>query len=585
MSRRHQPVNPSARIRSLKNSLSDIIHSSESHSDRTPLQLLIIASYLNRLKFIETVNNHVCWDKTQCKFSPGVLAQLLVLLPFIPSFSKIPLSRIHERYCGMNLELLVGEPIDPTELNDDQFARLLDRIYDADCSRLFLKVSLSVRLAFNLPENIILHSDTTSHVLFGDYIPDENDTPPISITYGYSKQKRNDLKQIETGMITDGDGLVIYTCTMDGNKADCTYNYEVIQKLKEIYGPEFSKYIYIADSKLLTEPNFNTLTQGDHPVRFISRIPENFSKKIAEKIRAKAFEEDNWVDLGHCCNYPNASESSKYSAFTTDVSVYGRPCYIHIYQTSDGEKKTLRAIEKAESSLNDSIETLLKKEFACQPDAIAEINRFTKEHSHDLVYVDLSVKKVEDFKRGRGRPGKNSKPPVLVVSWKIVCTEIKRNEQKIEEKRRKTSTFALLTNISPDDVSPRDILLHYKGQIKVENNFKLLKEPLLAATIFLEKPERIMALMSMLYCSVLMHGILRVITHIELEKCEVPPNINSNYRPLIRPSSDTMIWILSLYTLVSESVEDGHYIESVMHDRKKHIPILFQLTRFDLDFI
>lgn len=417
------------------------------------------------------------------------------------------------------------------------------------------------------------------------YVPDDGDIPSISITYGYSKQKRNDLKQIQTGMVTDGDGLIIYSCTLDGNKADCTYNNEVILKLKDISGPEFSKYIYIADSKLLTETNFNSLTQGDHPIRFISRIPENFSKKIAEKIRARAFEEDTWLSLGHCCNYPYKPESSKYSVFTADVSVYGHPCYIHLYQTSDGEKKTLKAIEKAESSFKDSIEILLKKEFACEPDAIAEINRFAKEHSQDLVYAKLTVQKVESLKRGRGRPGKNSKPPVLVFSWKIVCEEIRRNEQKIEEKRRKLSTFALLTNISPNDVSSRDILLHYKGQIKVENNFKLLKEPLLAATIFLEKPERIMALMSMLYLSVLMHGILRVITHIELEKFETPPKINSNNRPLIIPSSDTMIWILSLYTLVSESEEDGCYIESVMSERKKHIPILFQLTRFESEFI
>ena len=583
MSRRRQSVNPSARLRRLKQDLAKTIHSSQQHSGRTPLQLLIIASYLNRLNFINTVNNRIRWDENQWKFSPGVLAQLMVLLPFTPSFSKIPLSRIHERYSGIDLELLVGEPIDPSELNDDMFARLLDRIYEADCSRLLLEVALSVRLAFDLPENLILHSDTTSHVLYGDYIPEENTVPPVVITYGYSKQKRNDLKQIQTGMVTDGDGLIIYSSTLDGNKADCIYNNEVILKLKEIYGPEFSKYIYIADSKLLTEPNFTSLTQGDNPIRFISRIPENFCKKIAEKIREKAFEEDNWVNLGHCCSYPNASESSEYSVFTKDVSVYGHPCYIHLFQTSDGEKKTIKAIEKAESSLKDSLDKLLKKEFACEPDALAEINRFSKEYSTDLVYAVLTVQKVETWKRARGRPGKNSKPPVLVVSWKIVCQEMRRNEQKIEEKRRKASTFALLTNIPPEDVSSRDILLHYKGQIKVEHNFMLLKKPLLAATIFLEKPERIMALMTMLYFSVLMHGVLRVIAHIELEKFEAPPKINSNNRPLIRPTSDTMIWLLSLFTIVSE--ESGFHIESVMPDRKTQISTLFQLTRFDLEQI
>ena len=282
MSRRRQSVNPSARLRTLKQDLAKTIQASQQHSARTPLQLLIIASYLNRLKFIDTVNDHVRWDENQWKFSPGVLAQLMVLLPFTPSFSKIPLSRIDERYSGIDLELLVGEPIDPSELNDDQFARLLDRIYESDCSILLLKIALSVRMTFNLPENGILHSDTTSHVLYGDYIPEENTVPPIEITYGYSKQKRNDLKQVQTGMVTDGDGLIIYSSTLDGNKADCTYNNEVILKLKEIYGPEFSKYIYVADSKLLTEPNFTSLTQGASPIRFISRIPFPFRTLVSE---------------------------------------------------------------------------------------------------------------------------------------------------------------------------------------------------------------------------------------------------------------------------------------------------------------
>lgn len=583
MSRRRQPISTSTRMQTLKKDLANIISSSHQRSDRTPIQLLVIASYLNRLKFIETINDQVRWDEKQCKFSPGKLAQLLVLLPFVSALRKIPLSRIHEAYSGIDLELLVGEPIDPLELNDDLFARLLDRLYEADCSKLLLSISLSVRITFNLPENIVLHSDTTSHILYGDYIPDEGTIPPISITYGYSKQKRNDLKQIQTGMVTDGDGLVIYSCPLDGNKADCTYNNEVILRLKEIYGREFSKYIYIADSKLLTEPNFNSLTQGDHPIRFISRIPENFYKKIAEKIRDRAFEEDAWVSLGHCCTHPDPSNSSEYSVFTANVSVYGHPCYVHLFRTSDGDKKTQRAIDKDESSLNDSVATLLKKEFACEPDALAEINRFTKEHSSDLVNVVLYVQKIEIWKKGRGRPGKNSKPPVLVVLWKIVSKGIQRNELKIEEKRRRASTFALLTNISPDDLPSRDILLHYKGQIKVEHNFMLLKEPLVAATIFLEKPERIMALMTMFYFSVLMHGILRVITHIELESFDTPPKINSNNRPLVRPNSDTIVWILSLFTLVSG--KDGFYIESKMSDRKEQINTIFKLTRFDLEFI
>lgn len=235
------------------------------------------------------------------------------------------------------------------------------------------------------------------------------------------------------------------------------------------------------------------------------------------------------------------------------------------------------------NSLNEALSLLQKKEFSCEPDAIAESNRFKKEFASNLVNADLIVTKTEFIKRPRGRPGKNSKPPVVVASWKITGQGIKQNEAAIEEKRRKASTFALLTNIPPEQMSSREILLHYKGQNKVEHNFMLLKEPLVAATIFLEKPERIMALMTMLYFSVLMHGILRVISHTELESLKEPPSINSNNRPLIRPNSDTVIWILSMFTMISD--ENQIHIEAKMAERIEQIGLILQLVRFDPEFI
>ena len=87
------------------------------------------------------------------------------------------------------------------------------------------------------------------------------------------------------------------------------------------------------------------------------------------------------------------------------------------------------------NSLNEALSILQKKEFACKPDAIAESNRFTKEFSSNLVNADLVVTKTESVKRPRGRPGKNSKPPVFIVSRKITCKKIERNGTSIEEKR------------------------------------------------------------------------------------------------------------------------------------------------------
>lgn len=285
----YRPTAPSPHVRKFKKEFDQIIQSTESNHERTPLQLLVIATYLNRLYFIDRVNSLLEWDKTQWKFSPGVLAQLLVLVPFIPSRRKVALSAISQAYTGMDLELLIGIPINPSELNDDMFGRLLDRIFTSGCESIFYELAMNVRVAFSLPENFVLHSDTTSHILYGDYSTQEdNDQPVLQITYGYSKDKRNDLKQIMTGMVTDGDGLVRYAQTLDGNTADCDYNHQMVQTLHSVYGNEFKKYVYIADSKLLNKPNVNELFRGDDPIPFISRMPSNFHKKLCETVKNKA---------------------------------------------------------------------------------------------------------------------------------------------------------------------------------------------------------------------------------------------------------------------------------------------------------
>lgn len=548
----------------------------------TPLQLSVIASYLNQLRFIEQINARLIWDPEKWKYSPGVLAQLLVLLPFISANKKVCISRIHEAYAGIDLELLVGEPIDPTTLNDDMFGRLLDRLFKSDCSSIFSSIALSVRLTFNLPDNFILHSDTTSHVLYGDYECDEGVKPYLTITQGYSKQKRDDLKQIMTGMVTDGDGLILYCTPLDGNTADCSYNYQVLDALRSIYSNEFKKYTYIADSKLLTEPNFKKLNDGDGLIRFIARIPENFHKKIAEKSRNEAYAQDNWVFLGSCCSYPDEG-AAEYSSYITSANIFGYPCNIHVFRSSERERKVEKSVQKASEKLKTELQELEKIRFACLPDAITEKERFLKNYSKALVYPELNIVCEEEIKRPRGRPGKNSRPPNVTHKWRITLSHIVRNEENIGQKMQKTATFSLLTNISLNEMKSDEVLVAYKGQGKVENNFKLLKEPLMAATIFLEKDTRIVALMTMLYFSALMHGLLRVITNIELTKLKTPPKINSNNRPLVRPTSDTMIWLLSLFAIRTN--QDGYEINSLMSSRNQQAKTLFQLTRFNLDFV
>jgi len=145
------------KIHSIRNEFDQIVKGSEDLAQRTPLALIVIATYLNRLGFKDSINRHVRWDATQWKYSPGVLAQLLVIATFIPTNKKIALSRIHQAYSGMDLELLVGEAIDPEDLSDDLFAKMLDRLWDAGCASILSTIALTVRAAFDLPPDYTLH--------------------------------------------------------------------------------------------------------------------------------------------------------------------------------------------------------------------------------------------------------------------------------------------------------------------------------------------------------------------------------------------------------------------------------------------
>jgi transposase len=538
----------------LRRQLEQIGQSTEDISNRTPFHLLVVANYLNRLNFKEILNSSLQWDETRWKFNPGVLAQLMIIATFLPANKKIALSRISQSYLGIDLELLVDEPVEPAELSDDLFAEMLDRLYEAGCDKILSTIALSVRTIFNLPPNYILHSDTTSHVLYGDYNESEYAPDPSSVlpTYGYSKDKRNDLKQIMTGMVTDGDGLVLASKVLNGNTADCEYNHSMMKTLLEVFGEDFYKYTYIADSKLLTKKNVAFVYCNAKPLRIISRIPENFAKKLAENIRILAYERHEWQPLGICCEYPaGKGKEPEYWAQTFQREIFGFTFWVHIYRSSDAERRLQAKLKEDRELYEPDLRDLTEKKFACEPDAIADMNAFIKEHSKSFFSVNLSVVKSVSEKNPVGRPSATPKQKRIEVNWRINSGEIIQNDAIIERQRQKDESFCLLTNIDPDTLSSRDVLLMYKGQRKVEHNFSVLKMPLLASTIFLEKPERIEAMMTLLYFSVLLHGILQVISRARIATCEEPPRLGPENRPLVRPMAETMISILILFEIIS----------------------------------
>ena len=124
----------------------------------------------------------------------GIDAGTMVLGMVMDTLSgRSPLYRLEEFFEGQDTELLLGKAIPSGMFNDDNAGRVLDRIYEVGTTKIYTGCAVRSSRVFEL-EHRYVHSDTTSRSVYRDYELGEDKEDPFTITYGYSKQKRPDLK-------------------------------------------------------------------------------------------------------------------------------------------------------------------------------------------------------------------------------------------------------------------------------------------------------------------------------------------------------------------------------------------------------
>ncbi|HEY5870538.1 MAG TPA: transposase, partial [Candidatus Tectomicrobia bacterium] len=111
--------------------------------------------------------------------------------------------------------------------------------------------------------------------VYGDYLlPEEakESEVPFRITYGYSKDKRPDLKQFVFSTLCVDRAVPLWGTPHDGNASDKTVNNTLLSDIATFlakHGVAPGASIDVADAALVTEENLTTL--GD--TLFITRLP------------------------------------------------------------------------------------------------------------------------------------------------------------------------------------------------------------------------------------------------------------------------------------------------------------------------
>jgi transposase len=148
-------------------------------------------SYVNeRLDYLGVVAG-----ETNRQVSVGMATVAMLVNGLGESLRRLYL--VPQFFANKLVEHLLRPGIEAAELTDDCLGRTLNWLYAHDPTQLFAGIATQARKSFGVSARHV-HVDTTSFSVSGAYAAsgqEESEASMITITYGYSRDHREDLKQ------------------------------------------------------------------------------------------------------------------------------------------------------------------------------------------------------------------------------------------------------------------------------------------------------------------------------------------------------------------------------------------------------
>lgn len=171
--------------------------------------LPIVSAYAARIGLVDEIDR-LLHCEMEVSLDRVVLAMILDALT-----GRSPLFRFGEFFADKDVELLLGEDIPVSQLNDDTAGRVLDRIAEVGTNVVMRAIAMQVVRSFSLDLSHA-HQEVTSHKVFGDYLLHEEDghAQPFVITEGYGRE--NETNPILPNNFPPPDSIQYRTCRLMG---------------------------------------------------------------------------------------------------------------------------------------------------------------------------------------------------------------------------------------------------------------------------------------------------------------------------------------------------------------------------------
>lgn len=385
--------------------------------------------------------------------------------------SPAPLYRIGDWAAHYAFDAMLG--IDPLKLNDDRIARMLDavsekyeEIQSAIVMRMIEKFGISAKS---------VHYDLTSLSFEGAY--DESEM----IKFGYSRDKRPDLKQINLSLDVSSDGAIpLWSRILEGNTSDVTTVVENMENLKKHV--KIADYVTIMDRGMVSTENLFSLVKDG--VGFICAFP--LQKRGVELIKSLSNEDFKDVDYTNS-NGKDVIRAAKSSLTFETKSEEEFTVTAWIFESSEKKKRDIKSREKGKEKIikifEDISQKLNKRKYASRDYAIQQIEKqLGRKKARKIFWWELS-----------GEDGDLSLTYCL-------------DEEAMQKAEVLDGKYILITD--DPNRSPEEVVASYKSQNKVERRFSHLKSHLRITPLFLKKDERLAGLVFVTIVALMIYSLL-----------------------------------------------------------------------------
>ena len=379
--------------------------------------------------------------------------------------------------------------LDPAVLNDDRIARALDALAPV-LEQVIGSVGAAAITCYGIDVSQ-LHWDMTSISLHGDYPdPEEGFARP---RFGHPKDRRPDLKQIQTGVAAAADGGVpVFFKPYDGGAGEVSQVVGAMEALRRMAGPR--RFLLVGDSKLLSYTNIAAMTEAG--VRFLAPASKSFvSAAVLAGCDYDNAEPADFV-AGRDLAKP-ADQRGRYRVSEDTMTITGP-------RKSDQAHQVRRVFVHSSARAAAAAHARAKKLDRARGDLDRLVRGLGSRHYNTVEKVTARVgaiasqRRVGDHLRTTIGTDHTGRP---TLDWHY-------DQATLDTEAATDGWYALLTNL-PTTVTPAQVLTRYKAQPGIsERRYHDLKGPLAVAPLFLHTNRRMTALIGVICLALLVYCLI-----------------------------------------------------------------------------